>query len=355
MTSRMRAWMFAGLTILGAAGLFYVASNSPRVGDRPSHTEGSVTPAGPIRLVLRDSFPGSEQEKEDVYLYQGVSVAKDEAGHILALDFKAKTVLEFQPNGRFVRKFGRGGQGPGEFGFPVKILCHGKSRYVLDSRRIHVFDQAGKYKRGMMTQRSYFDLVVNADGTLFAARQMKYGGDRLVDALDSEGHILFSFAELEQQGSIPPGLLNEVRLATDDQGMIILAFRTLGKLRAYEKKGVKLRDVQLQGQDIDRERAYNMHQFAVYTPGGTGYHHIIEAVRCRNGRTYVMRMLDKGLEIMALDRDSRPIVVFRYATAEQFLPSDFEVAGDSQNPVFFVLENSPENRIDVLVPGKSSP
>ena len=319
------------------------------------HAKDSTTPASPIELVLRGSFPGPELEKEDVYLSQGWSVAEDETGNILTLDAKAKAVFEFQPDGRFVRKFGRAGQGPGEFDIPIKILCHRKSGYVLDNGRrcIQVFNQEGTWERTMKTPSFYRDLAAGADGTLFAARHMKYGGEWLVDALDSEGNILFSFAEPEQRGSIPPGLLNDVRLATDEQGMIVLAFRTLGELRAYDRKGVKLRDAQLEGQDIDRERAYNMRQFAGYTPGGTGYHHIIEAVRCRNGRTYVMRMLDKGLEIMAFDSDFRAAAVFRYAADEQVYALDFEVAGDSNSPVFFVLKNLPENRVDILAPGKN--
>jgi hypothetical protein len=351
----MRRRSVAGIAAVVAATLFMAASGRPGTCRRSYFLEGQAVFPEPVRLELKGFFPGSELEKDDVYLSNGWSMAKDDTGDILVLDSQAKTVFEFGPDGRFIRKFGRAGQGPGEFSSPAGIACFGSFRYIKDFPRIQVFDRTGQYARTLTTRTSYFDLAFGPEGTLYASRHMRKEIGKLVDALEKEGHVLFSFGEPEERGNIHPGFLNQVRLATDDRGEIILAFQTLGIVRVYDKKGIKLRDVPLESRGVESERAYNMRQFAKIAAGEqVGYHHVIEAVRCAGGLTYVMRKIDGGLEIMTFNRDDRAGAVFRYEADKEFYGVDFEVGEDPANPVFSVLEGMPENRVDILVPAIDS-
>jgi hypothetical protein len=352
--------LFLAISFLGSGGWgerSFASVSSPdctRTGSQSDRAKAPLAPAEPIKLEWKGCFPNAEHERNDIYFYSGSSLAKDQAGNILVLDAKAMSVLEFQPDGRFIRKFGRAGQGPGEFEFPVKILCYGKSRYVLDSgqRRLHIFDQAGNFERTIKTQYSYYDLAMGANGTLLAARHVKAGGDHLVDALDEKGAVLFSFAEFEKQGSIPPEFLNLLRLASNERSDVILAFQTLGKLRIYDRNGTKLRELWLQSRDMDSERSYNTRQFEKIAGGErVGYHHILEAIRSVGDTTYIMRVKDKGIEIRAFDREFRVSAVYLYETGEHYYGFDFEVVNDSNGPAFYVLEITPENKVDILAPG----
>lgn len=357
-------WMAPGIAIVVAGGLFMGAAGHPGIDHRiisKSERLASSEPAAqesatPVRLELRGFFPGPEMEKDDIYLSNALSLAKDDTGDILVLDFKAKTVFEFAPDGRFIRRFGRAGQGPGEFSSPIRVVCSGTSRYVKDSRRIHVFDRTGQYERSLTTQRSYYDLAAGRDGALFASRLKIGDDDRFVaDALDKEGNVLFSFGEPEKRGNIRPGFLNQVRLAANDRGEIVLAFQTLGIVRVFDGKGNRLRDMPLESRDMERERADNMRQFANLTTGEkVAYRHIIEAARCVGDMTYVLRKTESGLEIMTFGPDFMPAGVFRYDADKDYYGLDFEVAGDRANPVFDILEMSPENRVDILVPAPGS-
>jgi hypothetical protein len=333
-------------------------SSSPVMGKRhsqgpPDRTIGAETVPPTTALVLKRRFPSSEQEKRDIYFYNAISIAQDEAGHVLMLDSKAKAVLEFQRDGRFVRRFGRGGQGPGEFDYPIRILSRGNSRYVLDSYRIHVFDQAGNFEKTIKTQRAYIDLAAGSSGTFFAAPLLKIGGDRLVDALDGEGNVLFSFAELEKRGGVPAGMLTTVKMVTNDRGEVLLGFQTLGSFHAYDEKGAKLGEYMPQDSGAKKEREYNLGQFVKIAHGErVGYHRIIEALRSAAGLTYVMCVRGHGIEITAFDSDWRVSRTFSYGTGGEFYAIDFEVSGDAASPTFYVLEILPENRIDILAPEK---
>jgi len=60
-------------------------------------------------------FPTENDEAKEVFLTQAQYMSSDSNGRIYVSDVKANEVLVFDKDGRFVRKIGRTGQGPGEF------------------------------------------------------------------------------------------------------------------------------------------------------------------------------------------------------------------------------------------------
>ncbi len=70
-------------------------------------------------------------------------------GSIVTLDWTSGEVNVFAANGKFLRRIGRTGQGPGEFEYPVVVMVGpGDSIHVINpDQRIDVFSSDGKYAR----------------------------------------------------------------------------------------------------------------------------------------------------------------------------------------------------------------
>ncbi len=73
----------------------------------------------------------------DEEVFGWVADAKfDAGGNVVVLDRLARLVTVFDPAGRFLTKFGRGGEGPGEFGDAIALaILSGGRIAVADSRR----------------------------------------------------------------------------------------------------------------------------------------------------------------------------------------------------------------------------
>ena len=86
---------------------------------------------------------------------QNVEVSED--GKVYVLDSKLKKIFIFDNNGKFISKFGKVGEGPGEF----KTFNMGKQLFVLkndliyvEPGRLHYFTHNGKFKKTVKTPSS---------------------------------------------------------------------------------------------------------------------------------------------------------------------------------------------------------
>jgi hypothetical protein len=78
-------------------------------------------------------------------------LAIDSGNRLYVLDRRAKAVLLFAEDGRYLRTVGRSGAGPGEFGNPIGIAVDRAGRlWVVDpgNARYSVFDTAGAFLEG---------------------------------------------------------------------------------------------------------------------------------------------------------------------------------------------------------------
>jgi hypothetical protein len=70
----------------------------------------------------------------------------DRSGNIYALDNKLHRIVKYNKEGEFILRFGKHGQGPGEFDFPEAITIDRENRIcVLDTGKVHIFRDNGKF------------------------------------------------------------------------------------------------------------------------------------------------------------------------------------------------------------------
>ncbi len=120
---------------------FFVLASVPVMimygcGEPHAATETDSDPVNSIPhhdLIIADSI-GVELGDSNYVFGSIEAVSHAENGNILVLDRAACTVLEFTPEGDFIRRMGRRGSGPGEFLNPLAMTRLGDGRIaVLDS------------------------------------------------------------------------------------------------------------------------------------------------------------------------------------------------------------------------------
>jgi streptogramin lyase len=95
-------------------------------------------------------------------------VAVDGAGHIYALGRFNDAVFKFGRDGKFITRFGDGGDQPGQFRAPYSIAVDGHGRvYVGDIKGIQVFDANGRYLTALKLKGVAFGMVFNDKNELF--------------------------------------------------------------------------------------------------------------------------------------------------------------------------------------------
>lgn len=120
--------------------------------------EGVVVISNPAQHINHGERAWRLEEDLDIGViegdpdYQFASIddlAVDEAGNIYVLDGQARNVVVYDSTGRFQHRFGRQGEGPGEFENPREIFWKADTLVVWDwrLRRLSYFDRQGKLLR----------------------------------------------------------------------------------------------------------------------------------------------------------------------------------------------------------------
>ena len=98
-------------------------------------------------------------------------------GRFYVLDSKSYNVNVYSESGRPIRKFGRQGEGPGEFSSPTELSVSGNRVVVGESnRRISIFDTTGTFQRSFAAQ---FVTLVAGDVEVLDEDHVKVAGTRM--------------------------------------------------------------------------------------------------------------------------------------------------------------------------------
>ncbi len=120
------------------------------------------TPAGAIELESIRAFPPGGDEPDAIYIGAAQNFAEDRQGRIFIPDWRSDEVLVFNRNGKIAFKFGRTGQGPGEFSRPTNLYTWDDRVLVREAstNRFQLFDLEGKYLSGFAASKSHHDFCV---------------------------------------------------------------------------------------------------------------------------------------------------------------------------------------------------
>ncbi len=139
------------------------------------------------------------KEPENIIFYGLGDIATDSKNNIYILDEKEKFVYLFNEEGKFLKKIGRPGQGPGEFVRPCSIYIDSKDIiYVLDEsqRRVEIFDSNTNYIKSIkfinFPSGSGHNIIVDKNGNFYISGYYRFQNS-LMAKFSSTGEQLKHF------------------------------------------------------------------------------------------------------------------------------------------------------------------
>ncbi|HUC85922.1 MAG TPA: 6-bladed beta-propeller [Candidatus Acidoferrales bacterium] len=161
-------------------------------------------------------------------------------GHLLVVDAELHQVVVFGLQGELISKFGRRGNGPGEFNFPTHIAVDDRNQiYVTDSLnfRIQVFSADGLFLRAFGSAGDgpgHFSrpkgVAIDRSGHVYVVDAM-FGN---VQIFDDQGRLLLDFG---QDGSAPGELSLPNAIAINSNNEIYVADAYNHRLQMFRYTG----------------------------------------------------------------------------------------------------------------------
>lgn len=196
-------------------------------------------------LVFAGQIGELESKDPDRQFVRPMSADEDAAGNLFVLDDKESCVKKFGARREYLGRFGRNGQGPGEFQYAMKIAVSASGQVVVStmSSEFHVFGNDGTFvdRFRLPPYRGISPVVLGADRV--AAYAFQVNGENNLDnhvlaIYDFQGQVLQEFGE--------PYLLDTTRrtwnanflsLAVDGEENIYAAFTSLNRIEKYSPAG----------------------------------------------------------------------------------------------------------------------
>ncbi len=177
-----------------------------------------VPPDGVMSKVnFKEEFSIGEGEFDEDMFAELTSLDVDGDGNIYILDRKDKKVKIFDSSGKFVKKFGEEGQGPGEMYLPVSIQVTPSNELVIGdaaNQRLMFFSLDGEFQREMSTALKARALVLplfDTQGNIIGQQVVVTEESQIlreVRKYDSELNSLFTITSIDitaiVQGKINP-------------------------------------------------------------------------------------------------------------------------------------------------------
>ncbi|MDH4198256.1 MAG: 6-bladed beta-propeller [Candidatus Aminicenantes bacterium] len=219
-------------------------------GKKPDPPKGA-----PTKLVLEElySVGGGDKPDESFVDISALDVLKD--GTVYVLDTKDSRVKVFDAQGKFVRAFGKAGQGPGELNQPVGILITPENEVLVEdalNQRLAVFSLEGTFIRHVSTAKAFGLSGIQMDGRgLIVARSMGIGeaGKISMDVktYDKEFNPKVKLASFEfpisPQAKINPFLTVNLLYALDGQGCLYFGSNRDYEIKVVSPEGKVLRTI----------------------------------------------------------------------------------------------------------------
>ncbi len=120
-------------------------------------------------LSLEEDLAVGGEEDTDYVFADISSIAVADDGTIFVLDVRDKNIKVFDRDGKFLRAFGKAGQGPGELALPISIHINGQGEVVVvDARRcLTFFRPSGEFVRSVSAAALNLADACPADGGNF--------------------------------------------------------------------------------------------------------------------------------------------------------------------------------------------
>jgi len=221
-----------------------------RNGKKPDPPRGA-----PTKLVLEELYSVGAGDKSEESFVNITALDVLEDGTVYVLDTKDSRVKVFDARGKFVRAFGKAGQGPGELNQPVGIIITPEKEVLVEdalNQRLAFFSLKGEFIRHVSTAKVLGLTGIQMDGRgLVVGRSMGLGeGGKLfmdVKTYDQELNPKVKLASVEfpisPRAKINPFAAMNLLYALDGQGRLYLGSSLDYEIKVVSAEGRILRTI----------------------------------------------------------------------------------------------------------------
>jgi len=170
-----------------------------------------------VLVMVKLPIPDGGWVLDDLEIYHPLSsgfVAVMPDGGIMLLNVTEARVHRFDAEGRAHGTYGRHGQGPGEFAYPISLYRIGDRVYVGDTATTHVFDLEGGFLESVTGRHHLEKLRKVARGWIVHERQWVSENQGLLehilswtDDLRETRQVILRFTKAEDLARAPDGRL----------------------------------------------------------------------------------------------------------------------------------------------------
>jgi len=308
-------------------------------------------PKNAIELELKFFFPTKDMEEEDIYLWSPLRIFQDFSGNIYVSDQKIHAVMCFDSSGKFIRKIGKQGQGPGDFLTPSAVVVTKDYIVVRDigNSRFQYLDLVGKYLRSFKVFKQYTSFVINENDLVIGA-PMQFSRDnvsKLIDILSPEGKLLYSFGEplIFKYDYVT---LNKVKLGLNKKGELFVAFHYFPIVRKYSLKGKLLAEYRIENKTMDDKVEFNKRMNSNRPKQRATYSPCLFDIQVVDDALYLFHYDGVSrLEILEIDQEGKIKNNYYWYWKMEITTREFLVRKNGEEKIFYIL-NRTQDRIDVL-------
>jgi len=305
-----------------------------------------------IELEMVKSFPTEEDEFNGIYLWAPMGIEGLPNGNIIVNDQKAKQIYKFDEKGNFIKKIGRAGQGPGEFGNPLCMTTTSDSIIVADNSnmRIQYYDLEGNFIRDFKIFKAFIDITVNTEGLIYAAPLRINPEYSLVDVLDKNGKLLTSFGKARFGEKSTSFISNMVKISMNNKNDLYLAFNSFPLVCRYTADGDLQTEFKLEHKVLKALEKEN--QTRLKKNGNLMS--VIYSIRSNQNGFLILSVFPRT-QILEYDYEGKLVneYYYEYENHGTYF-ADFVIQENGEEKIFYLLKRAPEKKIVILRPKKIS-
>jgi hypothetical protein len=308
-------------------------------------------PPGSVELEIACSFPTEEQEEQDQYFWNPYGIASDPVGNIFVIEF-SNMVFKYDSAGKFIKKFGRTGQGPGELSRPLQIRSLKDSIVIAEdgNRRLQYFDFEGNFRKIVKLFRWYFSFDINEEGLIFGVPLIRQNNEsQLIEVLSAEGKLINSFGSLLDYKH-DHDYLNRAFLFLNKKGEVLVVFMYFPIVRRYSQKGSLIAEHYIKTEMMEEKEKHNKKLYSYRPQERVAYIQAVHCAKIHGDHLFILDYVPPRIYIMEMNEAGQLENTYWAKVVDKYLA--FSLLPDKENDrmKFYVLQKNPEARINIFLP-----
>lgn len=263
----------------------------------PNNTESFSTEQLNYNLVL-----GHENISDSNYAISVNPIIRSHpSGDLFILDTEKKQILVFDSKFKFIKRFARDGQAPGELIMPVELNISNKGEILVsdlvnglvrfDSNLIPM-DKIIKFKK----MYGSINAIYGRGNDIYVNNPI---ADRLIEVYDSSGNFKKSFGDMfEIERISAKAALNAVAMTFDTEGFLWVCFKHKPLVRKYDSSGVLIFEKEVTTPFIEKQK---QREGKIPLAGGFKIQLYLNDISSLNGKIF----LSANKYLIEIDKDMK--------------------------------------------------